>query len=159
MSTLTFWQRGLALAVEHDVDPREGNVSEQRGHKAREQSCRTFSLTHRAQSPDHTPVTVPATLKHKNTHIYFSYNVHTIHQLKYRHKTRKIIVPHTRTSRQTNLFFSGTEERFKKNLQDLPVFSEVQTKFTRHPDFLLSPDQTDWLSSHWFILNGDCTNF
>lgn len=66
--TLTFRQQGLGLAVEHDVDPREWNISEESGHQAREQSCRTLSPTHTAQSPNHTPIVVPATLKHKHTH-------------------------------------------------------------------------------------------
>lgn len=59
----TFGQRGLALAVEHDVDPREGDVSEQRGHQAREQSRRPFGAAHGAQGPQHAAVAVPAALE------------------------------------------------------------------------------------------------
>lgn len=74
--TLTFWQRGLALAVEHDVDTREGNISEESRHQAREQSCRTFSPTHTAQSPGHTHITVLSTLKVENTtHVKFSMHI------------------------------------------------------------------------------------
>lgn len=67
--TVTFWQRGLGLAVEHDVDAGEGDVSQQSGHEAGEQSSRTLSLTHAAQSPRHAPVAVPAALAHTSTHI------------------------------------------------------------------------------------------
>lgn len=58
-----FQQRGFGLAIEHDVDAREGNVSEESCHQAGEQSCRSFSPTHTPQSPRHTAVTVPATFK------------------------------------------------------------------------------------------------
>lgn len=63
VSLRTLWQRRFGLAVKHEVDPRERDVSEESGHQAGEQSCRTFSLTHAAQSPTHAHVTVPATLE------------------------------------------------------------------------------------------------
>lgn len=64
---LTFGEGGFGLAVEHDVDPGERHVSEESGHEAGEEGRGAFSLAHAAQSPHHTPVTVPATLKHKDT--------------------------------------------------------------------------------------------
>lgn len=74
---LTLRQRGLGLAVEHDVDPRERNVPEQGGHEAGEQSGGAFAPTHAAQRAAHAHVAVPAALEHRHKQAALQIEFHT----------------------------------------------------------------------------------
>lgn len=68
MCTHTVRQCPLALAIDHDIDPREGSISEQCRCETWVQSSWSLSLTHTPQGSIHTAVVIPPTLKH--THIY-----------------------------------------------------------------------------------------
>ena len=65
IGVLTGRQGSLGLAVEHDVDAREGCVSEQGGGQSGEQSPDALCLVHAPHSPGHAHIIVSAALEHK----------------------------------------------------------------------------------------------
>lgn len=96
---LTVRQRVLGLAVEHDVDAGEGNVSEQSGCETGEQRSRPLCPTHTAQSSCYTAVVITPTLDNTHTHVKTEAQVCT-HTLQ--------VMSHSRTSKRVLMTVTGS---------------------------------------------------